>query len=142
MDENLKKISELIKKKDKINKKEFENTLTNFLHNHVKKNHIDEYIGGFPSIIEPVVFGKNVTLGDDVLLGPNVYIGDNSEIGDYNEISNAIILDSVKLGEIFKLDKCIIASDSKLNFTSLNINNCIIEGKTSSKENLDKKSFE
>ncbi|TFF96876.1 MAG: NDP-sugar synthase [Promethearchaeota archaeon] len=139
---NLNEIEELLNNKDKINKEEFRTTLKTFLNKNVIKNKIDEYIGDFPSIIEPVVLGKNVKIGDDVLLGPNVLIGDNVEIGDYDEISNTIILDNSKLGEIFKLDYCIIEKDTKCNFNNLNIRNCILGGgEVKSVKKINKKCF-
>ncbi|MBD3211041.1 MAG: hypothetical protein GF311_00405 [Candidatus Lokiarchaeota archaeon] len=112
--------------------------LTDFLSKNVINNRIEEYIGDYPTFIEPVVLGKNVIIGDDVLLGPNVYIGDNCEIGDYNEISNSIIFDNVKLGEIFKLDHCIVVENSTLTFKNLDIAFSILKGKTDKKDDLEK----
>lgn len=138
MDNNLKKI------KQKINNQEIINfdLLTEFLSKNIIKNKIDEYIGDYPTFIEPVVLGKNVIIGDDVLLGPNVYIGDNCEIGDYNEISNSIIFDNVRIGEIFKLDFCIVAENSKFNFKNLDINHALLKGNAESKNELEQEKLE
>ncbi|TXT58953.1 MAG: UDP-3-O-(3-hydroxymyristoyl)glucosamine N-acyltransferase [Promethearchaeota archaeon] len=116
--------------------------LTDFLSRNILNNRIEEYIGDYPTFIEPVVLGKNVIIGDDVLLGPNVYIGDNCEIGDYDEISNSIIFDNVKLGEIFKLDHCIVAENSTLTFKNLDITYSILKGKTDNKDDLQKEKLE
>ena len=89
---------------------------------------IDNYIGDYPTFIEPVFLGKSVEIGDDVLLGPNVYIGSHSIIGDYVEISNSIILDNVRIGENIKLENCIVGNNSNLNFNSFNAKNSVIHG--------------
>jgi NDP-sugar pyrophosphorylase family protein len=141
MNINLTLIKELIQNKEKIDTKEFKRTLKEFLKENVKKNHIDNYIGEYPSIIEPVVLGENVKIGDDVLLGPNVFIGNNSEIGDYDEISNSVILDNVKLGEIFKLDYCIVSQGSEFFFDNLKLKNCILSGKAKKEKELNNKCF-
>jgi len=138
----LEKIENLIKEKETLDKEQFRKKLKDFLQTNVTKNQIDNYIGDYPSIIEPVILGEDVKIGDDVLLGPNVYIGDNVEIGDYDEISNSIILKDVKLGEIFKLDYCVIEEGSSLSFANLNLKNCILSGNTSSKKDVNKKCFE
>lgn len=100
------------------------------------KNRIDNYIGDYPTFIEPVYLEDNVKIGDDVLLGPNVYIGSNSDISDYVEISNTIIFDNVKIGENFKLENCIIAENSAFNFNDLNMKNSILIGVVNIKEDL------
>lgn len=137
----IKKIEKLIKRSDSIDKKEFRTVMKSFLMENVTENHIEDYIGEYPSVIEPVVLGKNVKVGDDVLLGPNVLIGDNVEIGDYDEISNSIIMDDSKLGEIFKLDYCVIEKGSEFSFNNLNLKNCILSGKADSKKKVNKKCF-
>ncbi len=142
MKDILESIKDLIVNKENLTIEEFKRSLKHFLNNNITKNRIKEYIGDFPSIIEPVFIGDNVTIGDDVLLGPNVYIGDNSVIGDYDEISNSIIFNNVRLGEIFKLDYCIVDKDSEFNFNNLTLKNCILSGKTTNKKDLNKKCYE
>lgn len=137
-----KKIKNLIKEKETLDKDQFRNALKDILQTNVTKNQIDNYIGDYPSMIEPVILGKDVKIGDDVLLGPNVYIGDDVEIGDYDEISNSIILKDAKLGEIFKFDYCIVEEGSQFTFTNLNLKNCILSGNASSKKDVNKKCFE
>jgi len=138
MKNDLKNIKQKIKNQDAISS----DLLIDFLSTNIIKNNIEEYIGDYPTFIEPVVLGKNVIIGDDVLLGPNVYIGDNCEIGDYDEISNSIIFDNVKLGEIFKLDYCIVAEDSKLTFKNLDINHALLKGRTELKDEMEIKKLE
>ena len=60
---------------------------------------------------------------------------------DFNEISNSIILDNVKLGNVFKLDKCIVLSNALLNFENLSTKNCIISGNANSKDELSIKYY-
>ncbi|MBY9008206.1 MAG: hypothetical protein KGD63_15810 [Candidatus Lokiarchaeota archaeon] len=128
--------------KEKGNLSEFHSYLEGFLGKFVKQNHyIDNYIGDYPSFIEPVFLGNNVEIGDDVLLGPNVFIGDNCKIGDFNELSNSIILDNVVLGSLFKLKNCIVVSNTLLNIENLSIENCILSGVANSKEELDIKYY-
>lgn len=134
MEKDLEEIKKKIDNEVNLNSED----LTNFLSKNILSNQIEEYIGDYPTFIEPVVLGKNVIIGDDVLLGPNVYIGDNCEIGDYDEISNSIIFDNVKLGEIFKLDHCIVAENSKLTFKGLDLTHSLLKGETETKNNLDK----
>ncbi|MFW9822165.1 MAG: hypothetical protein ACFFE4_04485 [Candidatus Thorarchaeota archaeon] len=106
------------------------------LKDHIIGLKIDNYIGDYPTFMEPVILGDNVKIGDDVLIGPKVYIGSNSEINDYAELSNCIIFDNVKIGNNFKLDNCIILKNSKLDFDNFQNQNCIIDGKAVSKEGL------
>jgi len=101
------------------------------------KNRVDNYIGDYPTFIEPVYLEDNVKIGDDVLLGPNVYIGANSEIADYVEISNTIIYENVKIGENFKLENCIVAKNSSFNFTDLNVKNSLLMGVANLKTELE-----
>jgi NDP-sugar pyrophosphorylase family protein len=107
------------------------------LKEHIKGLKIDNYIGDYPTFMEPVILGDSVKIGDDVLIGPKVYIGDNSEIEDYAEISNCIIFDNVKIGKNFKLDNCIIIKDTELNFDNFSNQNCILKGIADSKEELE-----
>ncbi|MFW9770934.1 MAG: hypothetical protein ACFFFB_12400 [Candidatus Heimdallarchaeota archaeon] len=99
---------------------------------------ITNYIGDYPTFIEPVFLEENVKIGDDVLIGPNVYIGSNTEIGDYVEISNSIVFENVKIGENFKLENCIILKDSSLDFRNFSLKNCILKGTSSSESELEK----
>ena len=107
------------------------------LKEHIKGLKIDNYIGDYPTFMEPVILGDSVKIGDDVLIGPKVYIGDNSEIEDYAEISNCIIFDNVKIGKNFKLDNCIIAKDTELNFDNFSNRNTIIKGIAESIDELE-----
>jgi len=107
------------------------------LNEHIKGLKIDNYIGDYPTFMEPVILGDNVKIGDDVLIGPKVYIGSYSEIEDYAEISNCIIFDNVKIGKNFKLSNCIIVKDSKLNFDNYSNSNCVLKGKTNSKDEIE-----
>ncbi|TFG01730.1 MAG: NDP-sugar synthase, partial [Promethearchaeota archaeon] len=102
---------------------------------------VDNYIGDFPTFIEPVHLGKNVKIGDDVMIGPNVYIGDNCEIGDYVELANTILFDHVVLGENFTLENCIIAPNSKLRFNNLKAFASILKGEADSVESAQIFSF-
>ena len=141
MKEYLEEIEQLIAKKV-INIDEVKQTYKNFIKNKLKGQHcVDNFIGDYPTFIEPVYLGENVKIGDDVLIGPNVYIGNYCEIGDYGEIINTILFDNVALGENFKLENCIIAKNSKFSFNNLNAFSCIIIGKAKKKENLKIISF-
>ncbi len=141
MREYLEKIEQLIAKKI-INIDEVKQIYKDFIKNKLKNQHcVDNYIGDYPTFIEPVYIGNNVKIGDDVLIGPNVYIGDNCEIGNYTELINTILFDNVFLGDNFKLENCIIAKESKLRFNNLSAFSCILKGKIDSKENLLKISF-
>jgi NDP-sugar pyrophosphorylase family protein len=104
-------------------------------------NRLENYIGDYPTFIEPVYLEDNVKIGDDVLLGPNVYIGANSEIQDYVEISNTIIFDNVKIGSNFKLENCVVVKESSFNFSNLNMKNCALKGIANSKNELISKEF-
>ncbi len=107
------------------------------LKEHIKGLKIDNYIGDYPTFMEPVILGDSVKIGDDVLIGPKVYIGNNSEIEDYAEISNCIIFDNVKIGKNSKLDNCIIEKDTELNFDNFSNQNSILKGIAESKEELE-----
>ena len=134
MKEEIQKIEKLCENIDKI--KDY-NILTLF-QNTLKKltNKINNYLGDYPTFIEPVYLEEKVKIGDDVLLGPNVYIGANSIIGDYVEISNSIVLDNVSIGENFKIENCIITKNSKFSFSNLNIKDSILVGSANSKQEL------
>ena len=99
---------------------------------------IENFIGDYPTFIEPVYLEDNIEIGDDVLLGPNVYIGGNSKIEDYVEISNTIIFDNVLIGENIKLDNCVIGNNSLINCKSIKINDCVVNGNVNTKEELYK----
>ena len=135
MKELLKQLEQLLNEKD-FDLLKIQELKTEILKNHVKGLKIENYIGDYPTFMEPVILGNNVEIGDDVLIGPKVYIGSDSVIEDYTEISNSIIFDNVKIGKNFKLDNCIIVNDSKLNFNNFSSKNCILKGITQSKEDL------
>ena len=137
MEEVLNRIKILIQKEG-FNASELKTLLTDFLKNHLKGMHIDNYIGDYPTFMEPVYLGNGVKIGDDVLIGPNVYIGGKSEISNYVELSNAIIFENVKLGNNVKLENCIVAKDSLI-ADNVHEKNCILFGITDSKS--DKISF-
>jgi NDP-sugar pyrophosphorylase family protein len=136
MKESIESIRNSINKKDIEDKKEilalFKLTLNKLI-----KNKIDNFIGDYPSFLEPVYLEDNIKIEDDVLLGPKVYIGSNCSIGEFSELSNCIVFENVKIGEGFKLDNCIIAEGSSLNFSNLNLKNCLIRGSGSSKEQIE-----
>lgn len=69
---------------------------------------IDNYLGDFPTFIEPVMLTPGVKIGDTVLLGPNVLIGKDCQLGAFCELTNTILLNNVKLGKLCKLKWCII----------------------------------
>jgi len=107
MKEVLKKIEKAIADEESIDISEVQGLLLNFL-KEIHGLHIKDYIGDYPTFIEPIYLGNKVKIGDDVLLGPNVYIGNNSEIGDNCELLNSIVFENVKIGKNFKLENCII----------------------------------
>ena len=136
MKELLQQLENLLieKEMDLVKIKEVKSKL---LKEHIKGLKIDNYIGDYPTFMEPVILGESVKIGDDVLIGPKVYIGNNSEIEDYAEISNCIIFDNVKIGKNFKLDNCIIVKDTALNFDNFSNQNSILKGIAESKEELE-----
>lgn len=141
MIEYLKKIEKLISKKS-IDVNIAKDLFFNFIKNQLKNQHyVDNFIGDFPTFIEPVHLKSNVKIGDDVLIGPNVYIGNDCKIGDYAEIINTIIFDNVEIGDNFKLENCVVAKGSKLMFKNFSAFSCILKGQTDSEENLNKISF-
>ena len=111
MEEALKKIKDTIEAEGTTNVSKVRELFTYFMKNHLKGMHIDNYIGDYPTFMEPVYLGDSVKIGDDVLIGPNVYIGDNCEIGDYVELSNTIIFKNAKLENNVQLDNCIVGMD-------------------------------
>jgi len=136
MKELLQQLENLLTEKE-INLIKIKELKSKLLKEQIKGLKIDNYIGDYPTFMEPVILGDSVKIGDNVLIGPKVYIGNNSEIEDYAEISNCIIFDNVKIGKNFKLDNCIIAKDSNLNFSNFNKQNCIIKGSAISEEELE-----
>ncbi|TFG02732.1 MAG: hypothetical protein EU542_04195 [Promethearchaeota archaeon] len=139
MKEELKAIEKALENLNAISKNELEKVLKSLFTK--ISNHIDTYIGDFPTFIEPVYLEDNVEIGDDVLLGPNVYIGANVKIGDYVELSNTIIFDEVTLGNNLKLENCIIAPKSHLNFENFKCTSTILSGKADSEKSLTKIPF-
>ena len=139
MKEELIKIEELIGNFDDIEKSNIKELMQRFFSK--LGNRLENYVGDYPTFIEPVYLEDNVKIGDDVLLGPNVYIGVNSVIKDYVEISNTIIFDNVVIGQNIKLENCIVAKDSALNFSNLNMKNSALIGEANSKNELKSKEF-
>jgi len=139
--EKLEIIRKILANNQEIDASKIHNLMLDLFKTQFKGLHVENYIGDYPTFIEPVYLGDKVKLGDDVLLGPNVYVGSNSEIGDYVQLTNSIVLDNVKIGANINLEKCVVAKDSSLNFNNLNIKNCIIIGKADSEEDLNKISF-
>ena len=132
MIEYLKKIEKLLSEKS-IDHNKAKDLFINFIKNQLKNQHyVDNFIGDFPTFIEPVHLKSNVKIGDDVLIGPNVYIGMDCKIGDYAEIINTIIFDNVEIGDNFKLENCIVAKGSKLMFNNFSAFSCILKGQTDS----------
>ena len=136
MKDNLKQLEQLLSEKD-LDLVKIQDLKTKLLKEHIKGLKIENYIGDYPTFMEPVILGDKVKIGDDVLIGPKVYIGSNSVIKDYAEISNSIIFDNVKIGKNFKLDNCIIIKDSTLNFDNFSSKNCILKGIAETKEVLE-----
>ncbi len=134
MKEELTKIEENIVNPKKIELSNIQELMGTFFAK--LRNRVDNYIGDYPTFIEPVYLEDNVKIGDDVLIGPNVYIGANSEIADYVEISNTIIYENVKIGENFKLENCIVAKNSSFNFTDLHVLNSLLMGVVDSRNKL------
>jgi NDP-sugar pyrophosphorylase family protein len=136
MKEKLKQLEQLLNEKD-LDLGKIHELKSNLLKEHIKGLKIEDYIGDYPTFMEPVILGDNVKIGDDVLIGPKVYIGSNSEIEDYAEISNSIIFDNVKIGKNFKLDNCIIIKDSTFNFDNFSSKNSILKGIAKTKDVLE-----
>jgi len=139
MKEELSKIEELIGNFENIEKSDIKEIMQKLFSK--LSNRLENYVGDYPTFIEPVYLEDNVKIGDDVLIGPNVYIGANSEIRDYVEISNTIIFENTIIGENFKLENCVVAKNSSLNFKNLNMKNSVLIGKASSKDELQSKQF-
>ncbi|MFX1371848.1 MAG: hypothetical protein ACFFCE_08300 [Promethearchaeota archaeon] len=138
MKKDLKEIEIIVGDLELNSQTQIKDLLSNFLQTHLNRNKIDNFIGDYPTFIEPVHLEENIRIGDDVLLGPNVYIGKDSEIKDYVEISNSIIFDNVIIGENNKLDNCIIGKNTSLVCENINVNNCVIVGNVKNKEDLYK----
>lgn len=136
MKDKLKLLEQLLDEED-LDLNKIQEVQSNLLKEHIKGLKIDNYIGDYPTFMEPVILGDDVKIGDDVLIGPKVYIGKNSEIEDYAEISNCIIFDNVKIGKNFKLDNCIITRNSTFKFDNFSSNNSILKGRTETKDTLD-----
>jgi len=139
MKEELIKIEELIRNFNNIEKSDIKELMQKFFSK--LGNRLENYVGDYPTFIEPVYLGDNVKIGDDVLLGPNLYIGANSEIQDYVEMSNTIIFENVIIGENFKLENCVVAKNSSLNFKNLDMKNSALIGEASSIDELQSKEF-
>ncbi|UCC19050.1 MAG: hypothetical protein JSV62_13225 [Promethearchaeota archaeon] len=138
MKKELKRIDEIVSDLELNSQSQIRELLFNFLKNQLKQSRIKNFIGDYPTFIEPVYLEDDVKIGDDVLLGPNVYIGKNSEIKDYVEISNSIVFDNVIVDENIKMDNCIIGRNSSLNCKNTPIDNCVVVGNVQSKEELYK----
>ncbi len=136
MENILNKIKILINDRKDIDKVKLKEMFSDFLRKELKGLHVENYIGDFPTFMEPVFLGGNIKIGDDVLIGPNVYIGENSEIGDYVQLSNSIVFDNVKIGDNIKLENCIVTSNSWLLYKNDSENNCVIDGRSFSKEHM------
>ena len=139
MKEELIKIEELIGNFDDIDKSDIKGLMQRFFTK--IRSRLENYVGDYPTFIEPVYLEDNVEIGDDVLLGPNVYIGTNSVIQDYVEISNTIIFNNVIIGQNFKLENCVVAKGSSLNFKNLNMRNSVLVGAANSKNELKSVKF-
>ncbi len=137
----LKEIEKLINNLELHSQSQIKELLNGFFKNYLKRSKIDNFLGDYPTFIEPVYLEENVKIGDDALLGPKVYIGKNCEIKDYVEISNTIIFDNAKIGENIKLDNCIIGKNTTLNCTNITIDNCVVIGDVKNKEELYKIMF-
>ena len=139
MKEELIKIEELIENFDEIDKSDIKDLMQRVFPKICSR--LENYVGDYPTFIEPVYLEDNVKIGDDVLLGPNVYIGLNSVIQDYVEISNTIIFNNVTIGQNFKLENCVVAKNSLLNFKNLNMKNSVLIGAAKSKSELKNVEF-
>lgn len=141
MEKDLKEIEKIIERPEKADLNKIPDLIRSFFKNNITHSKIDNFIGDYPTFIEPVYLERNVKIGDDVLLGPNVYIGSGSEIEDYVEISNTIIFEKVRIGKNFKLNNCIIGKECVFNFSNLNVRNCILIESANSEESLNKIAF-
>lgn len=135
MKEKLEEIEEVVNEIE-VDIIKLQNLFSNYLKQHLKGLIIENYIGEYPTFMEPVILGEKIKIGDDVLIGPYVYIGENSEIGNYAELSNTIIFDNVRVGDNIKLDNCIVTKNCKLNFNNSNIKNCILKGIANSEKEV------
>jgi len=119
MKEKLEEIEEVVNEIE-VDIIKLQNLFSNFLKQHLKGLIIENYIGEYPTFMEPVILGEKVKIGDDVLI----------------ELSNTIIFNNVRVGDNIKLDNCIIAKDCKLNFNNSNIKNCILKGIANSEKEV------
>jgi len=138
MKKDLYEIEKILNDLELDSQSQVQDLLIKFLQTHLKRSRIENFIGDYPTFIEPVYLEDNVEIGDDVLLGPNVYIGKNSKIEDYVEISNTIIFDNVLIGENIKLDNCVIGNNSIINCKNIKIDDCVVNGNVNTKEELYK----
>ncbi|MFX1501433.1 MAG: hypothetical protein ACFFDH_10775 [Promethearchaeota archaeon] len=138
MKKDLEEIEKIINKLELNSQIKIKDLLSNFLQTHLNRNKIDNFIGDYPTFIEPVHLEENVKIGDDVLLGPNVYIGKDTEVKDYVEISNSIIFDNSIIGENNKLRNCIVGKNTSLICENINADNCVIVGNVKTREDLYK----
>jgi len=136
MEEELKQLELLVLEKE-MDKVKIQKLMNEIINSQLKGLKIENYIGDYPTFMEPVILGDNVKIGDDVLLGPRIYIGTNSEIEDYVEISNSIIFDNAKIGENIRLDNCVVVKGSKLNFSNFFAKDCILKGTANSQSDLE-----
>jgi NDP-sugar pyrophosphorylase family protein len=134
MGNKLNKIKILVNDRKDVDKLKLKEMFSDFLRNDLKGLHVENYIGDYPTFMEPVFLSENIKIGEDVLIGPNVYIGENSEIGDYVQLSNSIVFDNVKIGDNIKLENCIVTSNWWILYKNDSENNCVIDGRSFSKE--------
>lgn len=136
MEDTLYQIRTIVGGRARINREKLNELFSKYLKNELKGLQIENYIGDYPTFLEPVHLGKDVKIGDDVLIGPNVFIGDNCKIGDYVQLANTIIYENVIIGENIKLENCIVMHDSQLLYKNDSEKNCVIDGSADSKENM------
>ncbi|MFX1554862.1 MAG: hypothetical protein ACFFBV_13110, partial [Promethearchaeota archaeon] len=134
MKNNLEKIEKVISELELNSQSQIQKLLKDFLKTHLKRSKIDNFIGDYPTFIEPVYLEENVKIGDDVLLGPNVYVGKNCDINNYVEISNSIVFDNAIIDENIKINNCIIGKNTILNCRNVNIEHCVLVGNVKTKE--------
>ncbi|KKN02682.1 hypothetical protein LCGC14_1115200, partial [marine sediment metagenome] len=73
MEKDLKEIENLIERPENSDLNKIPDLIRSFFKNNITHSKIDNFIGDYPTFIEPVYLERNVKIGDDVLLGPNVY---------------------------------------------------------------------
>ena len=136
MEDELRQIRIIVEGGKSLNHERLRNQFRNFLQNCLKGLQVDSYIGDYPTFMEPAFLGENVVIGDDALIGPRVYVGENCEIGDYVQISNSIIFENAKIGDNIKLENCIVMHNAWLLYKNDSEKNCIIDGRSFSKEHM------